>query len=122
MAHSIEVSPCGRYIILTATGDYTRALAMADNLEAHALGAKLGIRRYLVDVTGARNIESVLDQYEFAYQDMAVDEGIDRHARVALLVAPEDHSHDFVAVAVANSGVDIRLFTDRAEAERHLTA
>lgn len=122
MSRTIEVSPCGRYIVLTVTGDYTRALAMADNRDAHTLGAKLGIRRYLVDVTAARNTESVLDQYEFAYQDMAAEAVIDRHARVALLVAPDDHSHDFVVVATTNAGMDTRLFTDRAEAERYLTA
>ena len=58
------------------------------NLETHALGMKLQIRRYLVDETEARNTDRNTENYKFAYSDMQKMEGIDREARVATLVSP----------------------------------
>ncbi|MBW1814413.1 MAG: hypothetical protein JRJ39_12290 [Deltaproteobacteria bacterium] len=75
---------------------------MKQNLEAHTLGGKLGINRYLVDVTESRNTDSVMESYDFAYEDMKNTEGIDLYARVALLVSPGDHSHDFIETVTTN--------------------
>jgi hypothetical protein len=71
-------------------------------------------------VTEVRNAESVLEKYKFAYQNMQQETGINRHARVAMLVSPEDHSHDFVETVSRNSGLDVTLFRDREEAIKHL--
>lgn len=116
MDYTIGPSSDRTYILLTVRGDITRAKAMAQNREAHALGRELGIRCFLVDVTRARNIDSVVDQYDFAYTDMQRTPEIDRGARVATLVAPGDDSHDFVETVAKNSGLNMKLFTDRDEA------
>lgn len=121
MQYSIVLSEDGRYIILTVEGDMTRELAMQYNREAHALGEQHGIHRYLTDVTAARNVESPLEKYKFAYKDMQQEAGIDRQARVALLVGADDHSHDFVETVSRNSGLDVTLFRDRQAAIEHLT-
>jgi hypothetical protein len=81
MEYSIVPSEDRKYIILTVKGEITREIAMQCNLEAHALGEELGIHRYLTDVTEARNNESVVEKYKFAYQDMQQQAGIDRRAR-----------------------------------------
>lgn len=60
----------GKYILIKAIGDITRHEAMKQNIQAHALGEKLGIHCYLADLTESRNVESVVDDYEFAYDDM----------------------------------------------------
>ena len=41
-------------------------------------------------------------------------------ARVALLVSPGDHSHDFVETAARNAYLDVTLFRDKDAAVRHL--
>ncbi len=87
MSTTLAVSDDGKYIIMTVAGDLTRELAAENNLRAHALGAKLEIHCYLVDLTDSRNIDSVTDNYDFAYRDMKA-EPYDRNARVALLVKP----------------------------------
>jgi hypothetical protein len=120
MEYSIVPSEDRKYIILTVKGEITREIAMQCNLEAHALGEELGIDRYLTDVTEARNNESVVEKYKFAYQDMQQHAGIDRRARVAMLVSPDDHSHDFVETVTRNSGLDVTLFRSREEATAHL--
>jgi hypothetical protein len=120
MSYSITVSEDGSYIILTVSGEYHRRLAMQYNLETHALGKELGIDRFLLDMTESRNVESVTSKYVFAYEDMQNAPEINRRARVALLVNPDDHSHDFIVTVTRNSGLDVTLFTDRQLAIQHL--
>lgn len=116
MSVEMHVSDDGQYIIMKVTGDINREIALEQNLQAHALGAKLGISRYLVDLVEARNTDRVVDQHDFAYKDMGETEGIDRRAIVALLVAEEDHSHDFIQIVARNSGLNVTIFHDRKAA------
>ena len=120
MSYTILLSDDQKYIVVTVEGSITRKIAMQHNLEAHALGKKLGIQRYLVDATRARNTESMLKGYQFAYEDMNETPEIDRDARVALLVAPDDHSHDFIETVSKNAGLNVTIFRDRKSAENHL--
>ena len=120
MEYSITPSKDGTYIILKVKGNITRNSAMEMNLEAHALGRQLHIRRYLVDVTEARNVEFNTENYQFAYTDLRKTEGIDKHARVVTLVSPDDHSHDFIETVSRNAGFNLRLFTDLRQAKRFL--
>ncbi|MBN2556417.1 MAG: hypothetical protein JXA97_10805 [Anaerolineales bacterium] len=120
MGSTISVSEDQNYIILKAVGNYTRELAMADNLKAHAMGREMGIKLYLSDMTEARNIETTTDNYYFANKDMKTTPGIDPHARVALLVQPEDRSHDFVETVSRNAGFNVKIFRDRELAIQYL--
>lgn len=121
MEYSITPSEDGKYIILKVKGEMTRAAAMKVNREVHTLGKKLGVNRYLEDVTEARNVESTLDGYKFAYEDMKQAPEVDRFARVALLVSPNDHSHDFIETVSRNTGLNVKIFRAREEAVQHLT-
>ncbi|MGA9119216.1 MAG: hypothetical protein WB699_07590 [Bacteroidota bacterium] len=120
MDYTITPSTDGLFIILKIKGNITRQTAMQLNLEAHALGKQLKIRRYLVDVTEARNTDGEMETFKFAYSDMQKMEGIDRFARVATLVSPNDHSHDFMETVAVNSGLNVKLFRDAEEAMRFL--
>lgn len=120
MRYTIGVSEDNRYIVITVKGEITRKDAVEQNLEAHALGKKLGINRYLVDVTEARNTDSVQNNYDFAYTDMHHIEGIDKLARVAAIVSPGDHSHDFIETVSRNAGFNLTIFSDPEEAKQHL--
>lgn len=120
MSCTIAPSEDGKYIVLTVKGQITRKTALQQNLEAHALGKKLGVNRYLVDVTEAKNTDSVKNNYDFAYTDMSTTEGIDKTARVATLVRSGDHSHDFIETVTRNSGLNVTLFTDLNMAVQYL--
>ncbi|MGD8588874.1 MAG: hypothetical protein PVG22_08605 [Chromatiales bacterium] len=110
------------YITLVVKGEITRKVAMQQNLQAHALGKRLGIDRYLVDMTEARNTDTTLDQYQFAYKDMQETPGIDTNARVAVVIAEGDHSHDFIETVAINAGLNVKLFTERDQAIAFLHA
>ena len=120
MEVELSVSEDGQYVLMVVVGDIDRASALKANIEAHGYGRKLGLNKYLVDVTRSRNVETPLGNYQFSYQDMKSTEEIDPLAIVALLVAPDDHSHDFVETVARNTGLNVTLFRDRAEAIDHL--
>ena len=67
MEYTITPSTDGMFIIIKVKGNITRKTAMKMNLEAHALGKQLKVRRYLVDVTEAKNTDVPLEDYEFAH-------------------------------------------------------
>lgn len=120
MDYTIIPSSDGTFITLKVRGNITRLTMMQKILEAHALGRQLQIRRYLVDVTEAINTDKIVENYTFAYTDMQRTEGIDRFARVAALVSPADHSHDFVETVARNAGLDFSLFTELDLAKKFL--
>jgi len=39
---------------------------------------------------------------------------------VAVLVSPNDHSHDFMETVSHNAGLNVAFFADLEQAERHL--
>jgi hypothetical protein len=120
MSYEIYLSEDGKYIVTKHEGELTSELVIQRTLEAHALGEKLGVTRHLMDVTAARNIDSVTKSYEFAYNEIGEVPGINMQVRVAVLVDPEDHSHDFIETVTRNAGQDVTLFRDRELAIKHL--
>ena len=122
MTAKIRPSEDGQFIEMIFVGEINRRIAMEQNQAAHTLGTSLGIRSYLADVTRAPNTDSVLDQYNFAYQDMRQNEAVDRTARIAILIDPADHSHDFIETVGRNSGLNMKIFTCRQRAIEFLSA
>lgn len=119
MDHEIFLSGCGTYVVLRLLGASGRN-RLPQVVAAHELGARHGIRRYLVDLRDAESREAALDSYELAYHDFPANAAIDRHARVAALVAPGDNSHDFLITVFRNAGSHIEKFEDLASAEAYL--
>jgi hypothetical protein len=69
MDYHISVSDNGKYIIVNVNKLMTIALGRRCGKEATELGARHNINRYLFDLRGAPNIENVLPNYQFAYED-----------------------------------------------------
>lgn len=116
MVSQISLSDDSSYIILEVTGEITRESIMPHNIKAHELGREKGIKKYLVDCTNARNVESVLNNYQFAYHDVKHTDGFDTTAIVAAVVAQDDHSHDFIETAARNNGLNFTIFRDKQKA------
>ena len=121
MNYKIYPSENGKYIVLKAVGEITRERAMRNNIEAHKMGKKMGIKRYLVDMEEAQNVDSISDQYEFANRDIPLSPEIDKTAIVAVLVSKNDHSHDFIETVSVNAGLNVKLFTDRNKALKFIS-
>lgn len=119
MAYAIDVSEDRTHITLKFRGTSGRP-EFQGVLDAHALGARLGIRRYLVDLTEAVNPDTAIEDYQLAFSDFPANAAIDRFATVVALVRPGDHSHDFLVTVFQNAGFHIDLYEDRATALRAL--
>lgn len=119
MKFSIKESPGNEFIVIKAMGKMTRQNSMKLNTESHAYGKSVGINKYLVDLTESKNIDSAVNSYEFANKDMQSD-SIDRKAVIALLVDPNDDSHDFIETVSKNAGLNVTLFKNRKLAEDYL--
>lgn len=117
--YAFAVDDSGRYLIVRVYGDVTRGFARAFCLAASERGAQAGLRRYLFDLRGSRNLESTFSNYVYAYEDMNAL-GLERNARVALLVDVDDASHDFVETVMRNAGYNLCLFRDEAAARAWL--
>jgi hypothetical protein len=120
MAYEIFIDEDLQYITIVNHGAFTNQLAMAQNIESHELGRQKGINRYLVDLTNSHFAGSIVDHYQFAYEELPKEAAIDLLAKVALLVSPQDHSHDFMETVARNSGINLTIFRDRELAIRHL--
>ncbi len=117
---SLKKSPDGNYVIMKMIGNIDRVIAMKNNIKAHKYASKYGINCFLLDLTECRNNESIIDNHKFAYKDMNVPD-INKLARIAMLVDPEDHSHDFIEVVTRNSGLNVKKFISLEEAVRFLS-
>lgn len=111
MKYSIAPSNDGKYIILKVVGQFGRHQALAWHLEAHKMGREMGVDHFLLDFSEGRNTDTVMRNYTFVSQDMR-NPGINLDARIAMLVSPYDHSHDFIEAMLKQEGVDVALFYD----------
>lgn len=119
MTCTITRQPDERFITLKFVGKLTRKFIFSHTLQAHKLGTQLDVHSYLVDMTEAQNIDTVLNNYQFVHEDMRNPE-IDHFARVAVLVSPNDRSHDFAVLVSQNAANPVRIFHDRTLAKQFL--
>jgi hypothetical protein len=110
MEYRIFISDNRRYIVIKVTGEIDTKSSMQYTEESHEIGRANGIDKFLIDLTEARNTLRVLENYEFAYETFTPNPVINKNAKVALLVAANDHSHDFVETVMINSGVQVKLY------------
>ena len=119
MEISMTVVEDEKYILLVGKGEIRSGdpnVLLQPLIKAHELAKKLGIRKLLVDVTEARNALRISDNYEIVTQTIAQEPVIDRYMQVALLVSPDDHSHDFTETVARNAGFNFTLYRDRTQA------
>ena len=120
MEYSITPDEQAKYITLKIRGRIDQRTMLERIVDTSELAAKLGLDRFLADFTEAQNAGSISDDYKLANVDTRNNRSINHYSRVALLVAPEDHSYDFLEIASRNAGWNLRLFRDRQEALKFL--
>lgn len=115
MSYEISLAKGEKYIIVRLRANITRELAVRFSQAAYRLGAEQNLNRYLFDVRGFSNIESVFANYDYVNLDKAQLE-FARPARAAILVTAGDQSHDFAVTVNRNAGFNFKLFTKEEEA------
>jgi len=106
----------GKYIVIKIKGPLRHQDSMQVLIEALDLGAELGIEQYLLDVTESPHAWPLGVDYTFVHETVRNEAKFNRSAKTAVLVSPEDTSHDFIIMVSSNAGLNIRLFRDRDQA------
>lgn len=115
MNYEIKVSDSGKYIIVLINADMTRTLAEQAGLEATHLGKKHNINLFFYDLRNSINRETVNANYIYAKQEVQKIEP-DYANKIAMLVSPNDKSHDFVETVLRNAGHNVLIFHDKQKA------
>ena len=66
-------------------------------------------------------MRSPVDVYELIDDDIVKETKLRPRARVVVLVAPDDTSHDFMITVAQNAGLNVQLVRDRQTANELLT-
>lgn len=115
MNYQISVSNNNSYIVCTVSVPVTLELARDYTRAMDELSRAQDIKRFLVDVRSVPNVISAAENYTFANEDMK-NMDLQRDVRSAILVDPDDKSHDFVETVILNAGYIVRIFHEEAEA------
>jgi hypothetical protein len=115
MDYQVSLAASGRYILIKVLVPMTSAVGVRCGADAVRVGAEKQVDRFLFDLRDSPNVQSVVDNYEFAHKEIA-NFGFPMTSRSAFLVRPDDKSHDFINTAFYNAGYVTRMFIDEAEA------
>lgn len=113
MVCSTRISSCQKYILVVVQTDITYDVALQFMEQAFAEASKHGIRNYLFDVRGVRNIASTENNYRLVNED-ARRLGFDKTAKIGLLIDISDDSHDFIEAAANGAGFNCKMFTSES--------
>ncbi len=115
MKYKLTLAESGKYVICQVFEPVTTEFALEFGKAAADASHQHDVSRQLYDVRAVRNVASVHHNYDFAYKDMELLE-LDNTNRAAILVDPNDRSHDFVEIVSRNAGYNVRVFTDEQKA------
>jgi hypothetical protein len=111
----VYLSESQEYVVCRALAPITEEMTVRMTDEIAKIAERTGVKNRLIDVRDMRNTMPVTVNYDLAYENMEAMQ-IDRSTKIASLQSPGDTSHEFVCNAIRNSGFNLRIFTDEAEA------
>jgi hypothetical protein len=114
MLYTVRLSSRCDHLHITIADDFDAGQALQVVQQTSLMGLKHDIHRYLVDVRGAKNIAGPIENFEFVYTDLLELPYRDPRTRIALIVAAEDQSHDFLTVLAVNGSAYFQIFRDLA--------
>jgi hypothetical protein len=109
MDYEISVSDDNKYIRIKVNKPMTHQLERATAKDVAACSQNTGIESFMFDLRGAPNIEGILPNYNFAYDDMQ-ELPFSRSHKAAFLTDPDDDSHDIVETMMRNAGYIVKQF------------
>ena len=109
MPYNLSISDDNTMIIIKVDGNVNSTMALEYSMNAYLLAKDKGILCFLIDLTNARNQQTIAENYDFMNLDLDESGFVDRRAKIAMLVSPEDHSHDFVEKIARIMGHNILL-------------
>jgi hypothetical protein len=121
MDYEVRLGDGERYVLIRVFVPMDSATGVRVGADAVRLGAEHSVEKFLFDLRASPNVQSIVDNYEFAHKEIG-GFGFPLTSRSAFLVRPDDKSHDFINTAFYNAGYVTRLFADEAAAIAWLEA
>lgn len=115
MDYQISVGEGEDYILIKVFKPMTSEIGFRSAPEIINLSEKHHISKYLFDVRDAPNIQSVTQNYAFAYQELPKLK-FPRNSISAFLIKENDKSHEFIELAFKNAGYLVKSFHSEEEA------
>jgi len=113
--YRISIAGDPEYMIIKYFGPMTTEIALKSGPELMQRASGSDIRRFMFDMRESTNIQSVTNNYYFAYEHIQTF-NFPRNSLSAFLVQPSDNSHDFITTAFKNAGYAVEKFTSEKEA------
>ena len=114
MDYEIMTSEDKSYILVCTYKPISRQMIFEINQKVVKQAETSSIIKFLYDVRNSPNDESVMNNYNIAYED-AKTVGFGRTAKIAVLHNQDDSSHEFVMTVAKNSGYNFRLFISKQD-------
>jgi hypothetical protein len=111
MDYQVKLSDDGQFVWATFYQSVTMDLAQQVSQEAIQLARLHTASKFLHDVRGYENKDSVIKNYTYAYKTAAAI-GYQNKDAIAILHDRDDHSHDFMETVARNAGFTLKLFTE----------
>ena len=99
----------------------TRVLALDLLKDAVEQAKKHGAYNFLIDARGVPSMKSTIEDYDIVNYRLP-ELGFERRSKGAVIVDPDDRSHDFFETCTINAGYNWRIFTDADLASQWLSA
>jgi len=110
MSYEVKVSEDEVFVWQIPHEDMTMQLACEIGHKAVHLARAENINNFLVDVRGIKNIDEPSVSYDFAYNE-ASKVGYQRTDLIAIVIDPDDTSHNFIETVSLNAGYCVKMFT-----------
>jgi hypothetical protein len=115
MDFEVFLADSQQYIVCRAFSPITEEITRQMTEAVAEVAERTGVLNRLIDVRNVPNTMSVTTNYDLAYKNMEAMQ-IERSTKVASLQSPGDTSHEFVCIAIRNSGFNLRVFYEEAAA------
>lgn len=119
MDYQISVGEGQDHIVLRVFKPMTSEIGRRSAPEMIRLGELHNIRKYLFDLREAPNVQSVTQNYVFAYKELPTLQ-FPKNTISAFLIKENDTSHEFIELAFKNAGYVVQSFTSEEQALRWL--
>ena len=120
MSCDIKLSDDKKYVILKFQGKINKHIILPFIVQSHILAKKHKIDRFLVDMILAENRDTFPEKFDYAYSDVKKVSEINPAAVISVVVAPDDHSHDFIEKVLRKNNYDVTMFRSEREAVNYL--
>jgi len=109
--YELNVAEGQPWIYVRIYDPVTKTLALGLSQDAIRELVKQDLCGFLIDVRGTSNLKTTVEDYDIAYYRLQ-ELGFKPHFKSAMVVDPEDRSHDFLETCTVNAGYNWRIFSD----------